>query len=194
MPAAQSISNLKFKVSNFLRSHGNGFTLIELMIAVGIIGIISAIGMVGYSQAQKLARDARRKQDLRSIAIALELYYQKNSHYPTSAVGGWQYSSGANPWITGTPVFGTNYINTLPKDPLGNDANPLNANSYGYAYYSGTSGAIACNANDQNYQLVTRLENTSDSDRCEIKNYQYCGGSLCGPGGTHPLQSFVITN
>lgn len=77
-----------------------GFTLIELMITISIVAIISAIGLVSYSQTQKIARDARRKEDLRSLAIAIELYYQKIKTYP--------------------PVLASlkpNYINNIPTDP-----------------------------------------------------------------------------
>ena len=44
-----------------------GFTLIELMVVVAIIAILSTIGISGFSSAQKKARDARRRADVKTI-------------------------------------------------------------------------------------------------------------------------------
>ena len=62
-----------------------GFTLIEIMIAISILAILATIGMTTYSQAQLRGRDAKRKQDLRAISTALELYYQRNKRFPCSS-------------------------------------------------------------------------------------------------------------
>src|SRR3989338_7758435 len=94
-----------------------GFTLIELMVAITIIAIISTIGLVTYSKAQMLGRDAKRKQDLRSISIALQLYYQANKRYPeTGPANGYnQVSTNGGFWIidshTPNAAFNTSYIN-----------------------------------------------------------------------------------
>lgn len=49
-----------------------GFTLVELLVVVTIIGILSTIGIVVFSDAQKNARDGRRRADIESIANAIE--------------------------------------------------------------------------------------------------------------------------
>jgi prepilin-type N-terminal cleavage/methylation domain-containing protein len=60
MKAAQAkIQNSKFKLHNPF-----GFTLIELLVSISIIAIISAVGAVMYTQAQKSARDGKRIGDL----------------------------------------------------------------------------------------------------------------------------------
>lgn len=58
-----------------------GFTLIELMVVVAIIGILMAAGIVVFSDAQKAARDAKRRADVDAIAKALEQYYQDRGAY-----------------------------------------------------------------------------------------------------------------
>ncbi|HEU0266162.1 MAG TPA: type II secretion system protein [Candidatus Saccharimonadaceae bacterium] len=63
----------------------SGFTLVELMIVIVVIGILAAITLVVYSGAQAQARDARRIADVHSIAEAIGLYDQK---YGNSVQGG----------------------------------------------------------------------------------------------------------
>lgn len=60
-----------------------GFTLLELLVVIGIIGILLSLITVSFSNAQKSGRDSRRRQDLVSIQNAMEQYYSKNSFvYP----------------------------------------------------------------------------------------------------------------
>ena len=51
-----------------------GFTLVELLIVVAIIGILSTLLMANFIGVRQRARDAQRKADLRQIQSALELY------------------------------------------------------------------------------------------------------------------------
>lgn len=63
-----------------------GFTLIELMVVVAIIGVLMSAGILAFSNAQQNARDARRRADIDAIAKALEQYYQNNNFvYPATA-------------------------------------------------------------------------------------------------------------
>jgi prepilin-type N-terminal cleavage/methylation domain-containing protein len=63
-----------------------GFTLIELMVVVAIIGILMAAGILAFTNAQQNARDSRRRADIDAISKALEQYYQNNdSAYPATA-------------------------------------------------------------------------------------------------------------
>ncbi len=63
-----------------------GFTLIELMVVVAIIGVLMAAGIVAFTNAQQNARDARRRADVDAISKALEQHYFNNTFaYPTVA-------------------------------------------------------------------------------------------------------------
>lgn len=77
-----------------------GFTLLELLIVIGIIGVLVALATVSYSATQKAGRDSRRKQDMVAIQNALEQYYSATAYvYPgtcsTAAV-----SYMKSPWPT----------------------------------------------------------------------------------------------
>lgn len=63
-----------------------GFSLLELLVSISIIGILIAMGSVAFSTAQQKSRDAKRRADVKAVAGALEQYYANNSSvYPDSA-------------------------------------------------------------------------------------------------------------
>jgi prepilin-type N-terminal cleavage/methylation domain-containing protein len=65
-----------------------GFTLIEILVVVAIIGILASVVLVGLAPAQKRGRDARRLSDMKQIQTGLELYYNKCGYYPGGAQSG----------------------------------------------------------------------------------------------------------
>ncbi|HBO10497.1 TPA: hypothetical protein DD448_00915 [Candidatus Collierbacteria bacterium] len=52
-----------------------GFTLIELLVVISIIGVLITSAMTSYINAQKKSRDARRRNDMKTIQLTLEQYY-----------------------------------------------------------------------------------------------------------------------
>ncbi len=126
-----------------------GFTLVELLIVIVILGLLSTIGIGSFISSQKKGRDARRKADLESITRALELYYNDNDQYPESSGGlilgcdgaacGWNQS-----WDDQSG--GVTYMVQLPSDP----------GRYAYSYSAPLDGSY--------YILFARLENLQDSD------------------------------
>lgn len=61
---------------------GRAFTLIELLIVVAIIGILAAIAVPNFLNAQVRARIARVQADMRTLSNALEMYRLDNNSYP----------------------------------------------------------------------------------------------------------------
>ena len=59
-----------------------GFTLVELMVVLAIIGLLSSIVLVSLNAARIKARDATRKSQVSEFKTALELYYSRNGNYP----------------------------------------------------------------------------------------------------------------
>lgn len=76
------------------RCNPKGFTLIELLVVISIIAILSVVGIVIFTGAQKNARDARRRVDINAIANAMEVNYSLGKYIPLSDT---MFSSGKIP-------------------------------------------------------------------------------------------------
>lgn len=111
-----------------------GFTLVEILIVVSIIGLLSSIVLVGLGSFRARGRDARRVADLREIGNALELYYGKVGSYPA---GGWD---GLKQALVDAEIG----VTTISDDPL--------RGTHHYQYGSG----------GQNYVLGARLEDKNN--------------------------------
>ena len=59
-----------------------GYTLIELMVTISIIGLLSTIATVSYQSARSSSRDTKRVSDVKQVQQSLELYFEFNSFYP----------------------------------------------------------------------------------------------------------------
>ncbi|MBU0625689.1 prepilin-type N-terminal cleavage/methylation domain-containing protein [Patescibacteria group bacterium] len=65
-----------------------GFTLIEMLTVLTIIGFLSSVGYVSYESAKVSARDTKRVSDMKQIQTALELYFETHSSYPSDGTPG----------------------------------------------------------------------------------------------------------
>ncbi len=70
-----------------MKHRKKGFTLIELLIVVAIIGILAAIAVPNFLNAQTRAKLARLRADFRAITTALEMYRMDNNDYPPDVAG-----------------------------------------------------------------------------------------------------------
>ncbi|MFA6376019.1 MAG: prepilin-type N-terminal cleavage/methylation domain-containing protein [Candidatus Paceibacterota bacterium] len=69
----------------FANTNQKGFTLIELMVVISIIGLLSSMVMVGMQGARANARDASRKQDIETIEKALVMHWERTGQFPSDA-------------------------------------------------------------------------------------------------------------
>lgn len=86
-----------------------GFTLVELLVVVGIIAILAVIGITLYSRTLQESRDAKRQQDIQSISKALEIHYDTfTGQYPALEPG----------WF----IDPESQSVEVPKDPLNGES------------------------------------------------------------------------
>jgi general secretion pathway protein G len=115
----------------FRRRLERGFTLVEIMVVVVIIGILGALVVPKLIGRTGEARVAAAKVDIDSLMQALKLYKLDNQRYPTSEQGLQSLISkptsgpSANGWKTG------GYLDKLPKDPWGNPYQYLSPGVHG---------------------------------------------------------------
>ncbi|MFZ2167290.1 MAG: type II secretion system protein [Minisyncoccia bacterium] len=133
-----------------MRKHTSaGFTLIELMVVISIIGVLSSIVMSTFTQARAKARDASRQASMHTIVTALQEYYLEygclpitqgtticgpaTGTYSDANAGDWDYSSQGG--FLGFLVT-AGVLKKVPVDPTNNmtgDAVP--SGTYAFRYY-----------------------------------------------------------
>lgn len=71
---------------NSLKKHSQqGFTIVELLIVIVVIGILAALVITTYSGIQQRGRNTERQTDIKAVKSQLEAYYANNGRYPTEA-------------------------------------------------------------------------------------------------------------
>lgn len=128
-----------------------GFTLVEVLVAATIIGLLSTIGISGFQAITRSGRDVLRKSDLEQIRSALEIYKSENQKYPQPI------EKGCDADLTSA------YINPYPSDP--------SKTTYAYCYVPAADPALT-------YDICAHLENGDKSDYCG--GTKACGGGTNG--------------
>jgi len=163
-----------------------GFTLLEILVVMVILGVLVTIGLRTFSTSQMRARDAKRKSDVGQIARALELFYADHGYYPVHNSDGEiaAYDDDDDfvsfDWgeVFNDPAqVSTIYMGNLPKDPSGL--------SYVYKSYINDGGNwVEANIEELDlhtqvkaYRIFARLENPQDSD---VTHEGVVEGVICG--------------
>lgn len=103
----------------FLSRRQTGFTLIEVMVVVVILGILAAIVVPRVMDRPAEAQAVKARQDIRALESALNLYKLDNFVYPNTDQG--LEALVTKPGTSPEPRNWKQYIPRLPKDPWGND-------------------------------------------------------------------------
>jgi len=112
-----------------------GFTIVELLIVIVVIGILATLVIVTFSGIQQRARDTQRQTDINAIQGHLEAYYASTGTYPTLA-------------MLNSTAFRAKYMKGLPADALvdpGGTTIAATLATNGYQYLPEAAGA-ACPA------------------------------------------------
>ena len=94
-----------------------GFTLIELMVVLAIIGVLAALVVPNVLNRADDARVTAAKTDVGNLMQALKLYRLDNQYYPTAEQG--LNALVVKPTVGPTPLNWKPYIDKLPMDPWG---------------------------------------------------------------------------
>ncbi len=136
-----------------------GFTLIEVLVVIAIIGILASIIIVSTNGVRSKARDSKRVFDTQQITTALEAYYDKNKAYPTFITFGQVLDDGSR-----------TYLSEVPNNPEPRvDGDCLDKNFH-----------YEVDNNNDTYRLTFCLG--EDSGRLE-KGINVCTNGNCVPGG-----------
>ncbi len=160
-----------------------GFTLIEILVVLAIIGLLATGIFVSVGESSATGRDAKRQADLKNLQTAIESYKIDNGRYPEGCNGANQWAgqlgtdfecnSGVSPYDTyagtGQYIMGLSpeYIAVLPIDPKLTSGRT----DVGYVYRTNTDGSV--------YKIMAM--NTVEADELISAN------SLVSY--THPLKS-----
>lgn len=157
-----------------------GFTLIEIMVVVAIVGLLSAVIYANFGESSAQSRDAKRKSDLRAMQAAIELYKNENGVYPEGCrgAGNWSGQNGSiHACLSGSEYvidLAPEYIPKLPTDPK------LAGGYSGYAYI--------VNAERSVYKFI--IKNTVETETVDYNHsFKSCDASNSGIGvcdATHP--------
>lgn len=144
-----------------------GFTLLEVLVVVAIVGVLVTAITINFSDSNKQARDTQRQSDLRELQNAIELYKSKYGQYPEGCNGpdNWSGQAGSpyecssdNEYIEGISEF----LPKLPTDPR------LGGNE-GYVY--------VVNANRTVYKIMAMntVESESlDTNEAYLHEFKSC--------------------
>jgi general secretion pathway protein G len=115
-----------------------GFTLIELMLAIVVLGVLTTLAIAGYSSYMEKARVARAEGDLTSIEAQIALYEAEHNQLPTSLAQIGE-STLLDPW--GHAYYYLDFTGLQGKGKMRKDRNLVPINSDYDLYSAGSDGA-----------------------------------------------------
>ncbi len=162
-----------------------GFTLIELMVVVVIIGILAAIAIPNFISMEKKAKEASVKENMHTLDLALENYaVNSGGIYPTGLADA-NFTGG----LPNSALPNNPYTNSATASTPAADANPI-----AFATTSSSACSSGANAGDVGYYYSPSTSPTSWAmNGCNDT------GAICAPGsvapcGTSSATAFVVHN
>ena len=120
-----------------MKKNNKGFSLVELLVVAGIIGLLATISVISVNSLRVKSRDTRRLADIKQIQAALQMYYMDHHSYPAG-----QIASGTVLSDNGFSLnpSGNVYLRPVPTNPIPANDGLCPVNSV-YTYNQLSSGA-----------------------------------------------------
>ena len=157
------------------KSKSRGFTIIELLVVIGIISVLAVALLVTLNpaEAQKRARDTKRLKDANTIQAIVEQYMNDGGSFSscttgapcTSATSGAVDAapcSGSTQWIGGSSVTLCDYAKTIPVDPDNNATRSCVEDSSTGDINSSCTMVYRFAISGSNYEINVRQESVSN--------------------------------
>jgi prepilin-type N-terminal cleavage/methylation domain-containing protein len=145
-----------------------GFSLIELLIVIGIIGVLAAFTLISSGRSKVQSRDARRLEDIHEIYNALQLYYTNAQEYPPDCseagyVGGCDMPDQPYVGVQADSSFDGLFVQFLSPTYLGDvPSDPLNDSEHNYFYATVTEYPQG-SGDYYHFMIGVRLEDESNN-------------------------------
>lgn len=137
--------------------NSKGFTIVELLIVIVVIGILALLVITTYSGIQAKARNSKRQTDVQSIQTQLEAFFSQNGYYPSLT------DMNSSSWLdTNMKSLDQNAL-IDPSSPSSSKtlASSPTAKQYSYAVTNSSGGS--CESDDTTcakYTLTAEYEGT----------------------------------
>jgi len=143
----------------------SGFTIVELLIVIVVIGILAGLVITTFSGIQQKARDTERETDIKALHGQIEAFWAQKGYYPSLT-------------DMNTAAFVTANLKGLDagafKDPKGANGTLVAAPAASaYAYAVVNTGGTSCEADDttcSKYTLTATLEGTLNGSGTFVKD------------------------
>ncbi len=150
-----------------LKKQNRGFTIVELLIVIVVIGILALLVITTYSGIQAKARNSKRQTDVQSLQTHLESFFSQNGYYPSLT------DMNTASWLS------TN-MKSLDQTALTDPSNPTQSTTLlaapaakSYAYAVTDSSGNSCESTDTNcakYTLTATYEGTVNGQSTYTKS------------------------
>ena len=142
------------RIRKQMEKREEGFTLVELLVVIIIIGILAAIAIPVFLNQRKKGWDAAIKSDLKNLATSEETYLTETGHYTATVTNltDWKQSAASNYDTTATaPTVpkmydGTNAVVTVDASATGGYCLQATSASGNIFKYNSTTGGLAVGA------------------------------------------------